>query len=67
MKVAILVSIARQVEGEYVFINVMRANPEPEVLHKYLRENTLPRTQNLSGVNCVIEYGVFEDVEIEGT
>lgn len=67
MKVAILVSIARQVEGEYVFIKVMRANSEPEVLHKYLRENTLPRTENMSGVNCVIEYGVFEDVEIEGT
>ncbi len=66
MKAAILVSIARQVEGEYVFIKVLKAHTNAEVLHRFLRENSLPRTETLNGVNCVIEYGVFEDVEIDG-
>ena len=39
MKIAVLVSIARQIEGEYVFIRVVKANKNSEKLFKFLREN----------------------------
>lgn len=65
MKVAVLVSIARQVMGEYVFVRVIKANKNSEKLFRFLRENDLPRTAQIGEVDCVIEYGVIEDIEIE--
>lgn len=65
MKCSVLVSIARQVEGEYVFVKAVRANQSSEKLFKYLRENQLPRTEKIADAECVIEYGVLEDIEIE--
>ena len=65
MKIAVLVSIARQIEGEYVFIRVVKANKNSEKLFKFLRENELPRTTKLGEVECYLEYGVIEDIEIE--
>ena len=63
MKFAILLSIARQVEGEYVMCRVIKANHSAEALHKYLRTNDLPRTAKIGDIECVIEYGVIEDIE----
>jgi hypothetical protein len=65
MKVAILVSIARQVQGEYVFVRVIKANKDGDKLFRFLRENELPLTTKLGDVDCVLEYGVIEDVEVE--
>lgn len=65
MKIAILMSLARMVEGEYVFARVVKASADADKLHRFLRENTLPRTATLNDVNCVIEYGVIENVEVE--
>lgn len=65
MKIAILTKIARQVEGEFVFINVIKATMNPNTLRKYLFENDLPRTENIGDVDCVIEYGIIEDIEVE--
>ena len=66
MKIHILLKIARQVEGEYVFVNVEKASTKKEVIHSYLMENnsTLPRTEIIRDIDCVIEYGVLEDVII---
>ena len=66
MKVAIITAIARQVEGEFVFINVIKAHTDPNVLRQYLNQTDLPRTQKLADVDCVVEYGVIEDIEVEG-
>ncbi len=66
MKIAVLMKIARQVEGEYVFLNVIQAHVDPDQLHKYLRKNNLPKTEEIQGIPCVIEYGVIEDIEVEG-
>jgi hypothetical protein len=66
MKIAILMSIARQVEGEYCFCQVVKAHVDPNVLKDYLNSSDLPKTSVVSGVECVIEYGVFKDVEVEG-
>lgn len=65
MIASVLVSIARQVEGEYVFVRVIKAHKNSEVLHKFLRENDLPRTTKLGDVECWLEYGVIENIEIE--
>jgi len=67
MKIAVLVSLGRQVEGEYVFMNVIKAHVDPEVLKKYLAETDLPKTGSFGGVDCVIEYGVFKDIQVEGS
>jgi hypothetical protein len=65
MKIAALVSIARQIEGEYVFVRVVKANKNSEKLFKFLRENELPRTTKLGEVECYLEYGVIEDIDVE--
>lgn len=67
MKIALLMKIARQVEGEFVFVSVEQANIDPEAIRKYLYNNQLPRTEKIQNVDCVIEYGVVTDVEVEGT
>jgi len=66
MKISILMAMARQVEGEYIFINVLKANTDVEVLNKFLRENDLPRTRKVDQIDCVVEYGVIQDIELEG-
>jgi hypothetical protein len=66
MKVAVLVSLARQVEGEYVFMNVIKSHVDENFLRDYLRNTDLPKTGTFGGVECVIEYGVFKDIEVEG-
>ena len=65
MKVSVLLSIARQVEGEYVFVRAVKSHASGDKLHRFLRENELPRTAHINGVDCVIEYGIIEDVEVE--
>jgi hypothetical protein len=52
--------------GEYVFVRVVKADKNSENLFKFLRENELPRTTKIGEIECFIEYGVIENVEIEG-
>jgi hypothetical protein len=66
MKVAILTKIARQVEGEYVLVKILKCHTDPDKIYRYLRENSLPRTEEIGGVGCVVEYGVIENIEVEG-
>jgi hypothetical protein len=65
VKAAVVVSIARQVEGEYVFVRVIKAHTNPDKLHRYLRETDMPRTAKVGDVECILEYGVIENIEIE--
>lgn len=65
MNISVLVSIARQVDGEYVFVRVVKAHKNPDKLFRFLRENELPQTTKLGDVDCVLEYGVIENVEVE--
>ena len=66
MKVAVLVSLARQVEGEYVFCNIVKSHVDPDALRDYLKNTDLPKTAEMNGVKCIVEYGVFTDIEVEG-
>lgn len=65
MKVSFLMAIARQVDGEYVFVDVLKSHSNPDKLYRFLRENELPQTNKFGEVECVIEYGVIENVEVE--
>ena len=65
MKVSILFRIARQVEGEFVFVDVVKACTDAETLRQYLVQNSLERTAVIQGVPCVIEYGVMPDIIVE--
>jgi hypothetical protein len=65
LKIAILISLARQVEGEMVYLNVLKCHEKPEKLDDYLRNTELPMTGTFGGVDCVIEYGVFRNIEVE--
>jgi len=65
MKISVLISIARQVEGEYVFIKPLKANINSDKLHRFLRENDLPQAEVVNGVDCVVEYGVLENLEVD--
>jgi hypothetical protein len=65
MNCAVLLSIARQIEGEFVLVRVIKASTNSDKLHRFLRENDLPRNASLNNVECYIEYGVIENVELE--
>lgn len=64
-KFNIITKVARQVEGDYVFVDVVKAHKDIDKLHRFLRENELPRTETMGEVPCVIEYGVLEDVVVD--
>ena len=59
MKISVLVSIARQVEGEWIFTNIVKAHVDSNNLKEYLNTTDLPKTGVFEGVECIIEYGVF--------
>ncbi len=64
-KFSMITKIARQVEGEYVFVDVVKAHKDTDKLRQYLQQNELPRTEVMGNVPCVIEYGVLEDVVVD--
>lgn len=63
-KFSIITKIARQVEGEYVFVDIVKAHKDTDKLRKFLSDNELPRTEVMGETPCVIEYGVLEDIEV---
>lgn len=65
MKIAIIFALARQVEGEFFFFDVHKADVNPDRLWRYLRETDLPRTAKIGEIDCTVEYGVVENVEVE--
>lgn len=64
-KVSMVTKIARQVEGEYVFVDVVKAHKDSKKLREYMDKTEFPRTEVIGKVPCVIEYGVLEDIEVD--
>ena len=62
--IAVLVRVARQVEGEYIMVDVMKADANAERLKAYLSTANLPQTMEQDGVGYVITYGVHENVSL---
>ncbi len=65
MKINLLLKIARQVEGEKVFINAMKASVDKEKIHSFLQTSMIPATEVIDGVGCIVEVGILEDVEVD--
>jgi hypothetical protein len=65
MEISILFSLARQVEGEWILVNVVQAHKDVNKLREYLAQNDMPRTMSQDGVDYVIEYGVIENIEVK--
>ncbi len=65
MKINLLLKIARQVEGEKVFINAIKASVDKESIHTYMRDSKVPATETIDGVGCIVELGVLEDIEVD--
>jgi hypothetical protein len=42
-----------------------KASTNGDKLHRFLRETDLPRTIKMGEVDCYIEYGVIENIEVE--
>lgn len=64
-KVNFVVKIARQYEGEYVFINVLKAFKDKEKMNDFVKTTSFNRAETINGVQCVCEIGIFEDIEVE--
>lgn len=64
MKVSVLYSIARQVEGEYVLVDAVFAHANPDRVWRHVRTSQLPTTTERDGIPYVIHYGVIEDIEV---
>lgn len=64
-KMHIVLKIARQYEGEYVFVNILKAFKDVEKAKEFIRTTSFPRTEVINNVECVCEIGIFEDIEIE--
>lgn len=65
MKINLLIKIARQVEGERIYINVVKASSDKDKIHNYLKSIEIPATEEIDGMGCVVELGVLEDVEVD--
>lgn len=65
MKVNLILKIARQVEGEKVFINAVKGSLTKEPLYNYMRDHQIPPTEIIDGVGCIVELGILEDIEID--
>jgi len=67
LKVSYLLKIARQVEGDFIFINVIKAHSDSDKLWRWFRQNQndLQHAEKIGGVDCCVEYGITEDVEVD--
>jgi len=62
--VNIVTKIARQCEGEYIFVNVLGAFHLKENAQKFLESKKVRYGEVVNGVNCVVELAIIENVEI---
>jgi hypothetical protein len=65
MKVNVILKLARQVEGDRVFLHAIKASTNKDSLHKYLRELNMPATEEIDGIGCIVELGMLEDIEVD--
>lgn len=69
MRIFTIVNVARQINGEFVFVKIEKAFKDSKKAEEYLNSIENPRReiiQNSTGfsVECMCSYGIF-DVEIE--
>lgn len=65
MKVHVVTKIARQYEGELILINAIKAFTDKDKAKWWIMSNRMPGTETIEGVQCLVEIGLIEDIEIE--
>lgn len=60
----IVTKIARQVEGEYVFVSVLGAFKNIENVDPFVKKQKIKPTEVINNIPCIVEIGVIENVEI---
>jgi len=63
--ICVAVKLARQIEGDYVFVNALRAFQNKGDAALWLMENRFPAHEVIEGNNCVVEIGIIEGVELQ--
>lgn len=60
----IAASVARQVEGEYVFVKLEKASFDKEKIYSYINPLPAIEAQQIDGIPCIVERSVLE-VKVE--
>jgi hypothetical protein len=64
MKVFAIITVARQVDGDYVFVKPEKAFKDSKSAEAFVKTIAAQRAETISGVECLCERGVFE-IEVE--
>ena len=64
MKIFAIITVARQVDGDYVFVRPEKAFKESSSAEVFVKTLASQRAETISGVECLCERGVFE-IEVE--
>lgn len=64
MQVNFVTLLARQVEGEYFNLRVLGVFADKQKMHDFIKTLDIPRGQVIENVPCLLEIGVYEDVEV---
>lgn len=64
MKIHVITKLARQVEGEFVFVNALGAFTDRNKAESFLKDLTYEKTEIIEGQDCLIEVGILYDLEI---
>jgi hypothetical protein len=62
--VHVVTKIARQYEGEYVFVNILGAFKNLDNVNKFLEGKQMRYGETINDIPCVVELGVIQNVEI---
>lgn len=60
MKIHVALKIARQYEGEYVFIQALKGFVDRVNLSNFLKTYQYSPTEKINGIECIVEPGVVE-------
>jgi len=64
MKIHIITKLARQVEGEHVFVNALAAFTDRVKAEEYLKTLQYAKAEVIAGTDCLIEMGILYDLEV---
>lgn len=60
MKAYVVISIARQIQGEFVFITTDKGFTDRALAEIYLRGKGMNWKETIQGIECVCEKGIHE-------
>lgn len=65
IKVHIVQKIARQYEGDLIFISILECSTDKKYIEDYVRNLTYQPAETINGVECVVEIGIISDIPVK--